>query len=308
MIEQKSVPIEETKLYQQFMNQPENERSFRKILKERKLSETSQDLIIYGLCLSSTSDISDPYVAIGRLQKYINSAGKYGSSPFILCRYGFGDIAQGFARSASIVGTIFLCNHSFNTITKNEELNEFNIACQSPSFRNDPVPFTVRCKNIIKSSFFESNQNETKRIDYLQFFTPNELEYSRKSYISLPNIASQAIQSIIMTDDRMTTISLCVEHNENDKENVLEIALSKIVPNYEEIGVFMVKYSLNLNQSKSFKTSENGIVITSDGTIGINADVDLSVKEAESICGEKLFKDDEIVGQVTEEDLNRINQ
>ena len=53
---------------------------------------------------------------------------------------------------------------------------------------------------------------------------------------------------------------------------------------------------------------ENGIIITSDGTIGINADVDLSVKEAESICGEKLFKDDEIVGQVTEEDLNRINQ
>jgi RAB protein geranylgeranyltransferase component A len=37
MIEQKSMKIEETKLYQQFMNQPEDQRSFRKILKEMAL-------------------------------------------------------------------------------------------------------------------------------------------------------------------------------------------------------------------------------------------------------------------------------
>ncbi|EMD47907.1 Hypothetical protein EHI5A_207710 [Entamoeba histolytica KU27] len=54
--------------------------------------------------------------------------------------------------------------------------------------------------------------------------------------------------------------------------------------------------------------NNNGVLICSDGTIGINSDIDIIVNEAKSLCGEKLFRDDEIVEEVPIEEFQQLEK
>ncbi|EDR22993.1 RAB GDP-dissociation inhibitor, putative [Entamoeba dispar SAW760] len=296
--ERKLIP-EETQLYKGISSFG----SLRKYMNSIKLSQLCQDMVIYGICMSSDNDMDNPLEILTRLQKYANSLGKYGTSPFILCRYGFGDVAQGFSRSSSVVGGVFLCCHPFNEITKKDE--EYHIQCSSPVGRTGMTQFTVRSKNLIKNAFFEKGI-ESRKVNYLQAFTTEELPFERRGYFALPGISQKSIQGIVSRIEDMTTIALSVEYIDGE-EHVLEQALEKIFSEYKEKCVFMIKYSLELRQWKEVQNN-NGVLICSDGTIGINSDVDIIINEAESLCGEKLFRDDEIVEEVPIEEFQELKK
>ncbi|KAL7715770.1 Rab escort protein [Entamoeba marina] len=185
-----------------------------KYLQSIGLTTLCQDIIIYGLCLSSSEDINDATLVLTKLRKYIASTGKYGPTPFIYCRYGFGDVSQAFSRNASISNGIFLCSHTIKEVQFNN--NQWNIHCLSPEGRSEQIPFTIKSSNVIKNTFFE--ESDTGVIsNYLQYFTNVELPFGRRCYIVLP-------------------------------------ALSIIYPEYKTTALTMISYSLKLNQWEEVKT------------------------------------------------------
>ncbi|CAK5272126.1 unnamed protein product [Mycena citricolor] len=70
------------------------------------------DAIAYALayCLTST----DPtLLALHRLRRYLRSAGRYGTNPFLVGHYGSsGEIAQGFCRTAAVSGAVYVLGRS----------------------------------------------------------------------------------------------------------------------------------------------------------------------------------------------------
>ncbi|KAL7711542.1 Rab escort protein [Entamoeba marina] len=265
--------------------------SLRKYLQSIGLTTLCQDIIIYGLCLSSSEDINDATLVLTKLRKYITSTGKYGPTPFIYCRYGFGDVSQAFSRNASISNGIFLCSHTIKEVQFNN--NQWNIHCLSPEGRSEQIPFTIKSSNVIKNTFFEESDTGVVS-NYLQYFTNVELPFGRRCYIVLPGISKNSIHCIISTLDGITQVCLNVLHSDEDNKDVLEKALSIIYPEYKTTALTMISYSLKLNQWEEVKTV-NGATICSDGTIGIHSDIDNVVKEARSFCGQGNFKEEEEV-------------
>lgn len=51
---------------------------------------------------------------IRKIQLYIDSAGRYGSSPFIYPIYGLGGIPEGFSRISAVNGGTFMLNTDIN--------------------------------------------------------------------------------------------------------------------------------------------------------------------------------------------------
>lgn len=282
------------------VNSIKEQGSVRKYLQSISLSKLCQDIIIYGICMSSQDDMEDAAEALKRLQKYAISLGKYGTSPFVYCHYGFSDVAQGFSRSSSIAGGVFLCGHSFNAIRHDDDT--WKIDCTSPEGRSEGVKFTVSAQKLVKNAFYAPEAATFKgvQVDYVQYFTDKELPYERRGYITLPGIASNSVQCLFSRIDNISLVALSVIHVDGEEEalnKALEIICGK---EYKEQALYMVSYSLYLRQWDAVKTVED-VMITSDGTIGINSDIDSVISEAQSVCGDQLFRDDEIVEVVPDE-------
>ncbi|KAK7053847.1 GDP dissociation inhibitor-domain-containing protein [Favolaschia claudopus] len=73
--------------------------------------------IVYALayCLSP----NDPTLpALHRLRRYLRSAGRYGTSPFLVGHYGSaGEIAQGFCRTAAVSGGVYILGKPIKSLS-----------------------------------------------------------------------------------------------------------------------------------------------------------------------------------------------
>ncbi|KAJ7982823.1 GDP dissociation inhibitor-domain-containing protein [Mycena polygramma] len=81
------------------------------------LNDEMTNAIAYALayCLSPT----DPTLpALHRLRRYLRSAGRYGSSPFLVGHYGSsGEIAQGFCRTAAVSGAVYILGREIESVS-----------------------------------------------------------------------------------------------------------------------------------------------------------------------------------------------
>ncbi|KAL6304085.1 GDP dissociation inhibitor-domain-containing protein [Sparassis latifolia] len=68
-----------------------------------------------AFCMSDT----DPTLpALQRVRQYLRSAGRYGSSPFLVGHYGgIGEIAQGFCRTAAVNGATYILGRPISTVS-----------------------------------------------------------------------------------------------------------------------------------------------------------------------------------------------
>jgi RAB protein geranylgeranyltransferase component A len=81
------------------------------------LNEEISRVIAYSLayCVSA-SDTTLP--ALIRIRNYLRSAGRYGTSSFLIGHYGgSGEIAQGFCRTAAVAGGIYILGRQITAIT-----------------------------------------------------------------------------------------------------------------------------------------------------------------------------------------------
>ncbi|KAF9074695.1 GDP dissociation inhibitor-domain-containing protein [Rhodocollybia butyracea] len=86
--------------------------------------------------------------ALHRLQRYLRSAGQYGSSPFLIGHYGSsGEIAQGFCRSAAVAGSVYILGKSITSITRNANLESNPVYTVALS----DFPESLTCNLIISS-------------------------------------------------------------------------------------------------------------------------------------------------------------
>ncbi|KIK59984.1 hypothetical protein GYMLUDRAFT_244766 [Collybiopsis luxurians FD-317 M1] len=85
------------------------------------LNQETAETIAYALSFCTfPSDKTLP--ALHRLRRYLRSAGRYGSSPFLIGHYGSsGEIAQGFCRAAAVSGGVYILGRSISSITRNKE-------------------------------------------------------------------------------------------------------------------------------------------------------------------------------------------
>ncbi|KAJ6465081.1 GDP dissociation inhibitor-domain-containing protein [Mycena vitilis] len=81
------------------------------------LNDEMTNAIVYALayCLSP-ADLTLP--ALHRLRRYLRSAGRYGSSPFLVGHYGSsGEIAQGFCRTAAVSGAVYILGREIESVS-----------------------------------------------------------------------------------------------------------------------------------------------------------------------------------------------
>ncbi|ELP90811.1 RAB GDP-dissociation inhibitor, putative [Entamoeba invadens IP1] len=286
----KDTPIEQTQMFKGLKEAG----SLRKYLETIKLSKVCQDIIVYGICMFAANDETNAEIVVKKIMIYAKSLGKYGGSPFVYCQYGYGDVAQGFSRSSSVASGVFLCGHEVKEVKKNGELWE--AYCSSPDNRFEKIEFTVKGKRLIKNRTFVKEE-KGKSVDYMQVVREKVLPFGRRFYVAIP-LRGKCVQCIVSSIENVTNVALSVE---NDTENLLEDAM-KIVcgDNWKEEALLSFKYTFDLAQWEKVKEVD-GMLVTSDATIGIGSDIDMSVSEAKSVCGEELFREDEIVAEVLDE-------
>lgn len=94
-----------------------------------------------------------------RLRRYLRSAGRYGSSPFLIGHYGcIGEIAQGFCRAAAVHGAVYILGRQIKSIAhtpNGQGAQEIDNPSESTSFKYhveiDEVPDTLECNLLISS-------------------------------------------------------------------------------------------------------------------------------------------------------------
>lgn len=75
----------------------ENEnKTFKNVLKDKKLTPNLIHYILYAIAMAD--DETPCLEGIERTERFLNSLGRFGKTPFLFSMYGSGEIAQGFCR------------------------------------------------------------------------------------------------------------------------------------------------------------------------------------------------------------------
>ncbi len=71
------------------------------------------------LSIHFTKSAAEPTISVlPRIQRYLRSMGRYGSSPFLVAQYGgVGEISQGFCRAAAVNGAVYILGREITSIT-----------------------------------------------------------------------------------------------------------------------------------------------------------------------------------------------
>ncbi|KAF4619215.1 hypothetical protein D9613_005473 [Agrocybe pediades] len=89
-------------------------------------------VIAFSLAFCMSAD-EPALLTLQRLQTYLRSSGRYGSSPFLIGHYGgIGDIAQGFCRASAVSGGVYILARKVVSMKRNP------IATQSATQEDDP--------------------------------------------------------------------------------------------------------------------------------------------------------------------------
>ncbi|KAF8529845.1 GDP dissociation inhibitor-domain-containing protein [Gautieria morchelliformis] len=92
----------------------QRDRPFGDFLRDKfGLGVEAREAILYALAYCASA--SEPTLsALKRLRRFLRSAGRYGSSPFLLGHYGgLGELAQGFCRTCAVNGGVYILGRKF---------------------------------------------------------------------------------------------------------------------------------------------------------------------------------------------------
>jgi RAB protein geranylgeranyltransferase component A len=164
-------------LYQtDYRNKP-----FKQFLKDFKISEHLQSIIVHAMCLSAADDEQDHICtdeSLTKLFSHINSLGRYGTTAFLYPLYGCGELSQGFCRMCAVWGGTCILRRRVNHLTLNFNNSFFESAitsvednegrifeCDAFVCGSEQWPFLPRVSSLIISRFgiFDSNILPTNR-------------------------------------------------------------------------------------------------------------------------------------------------
>ncbi|KAF5349353.1 hypothetical protein D9758_011782 [Tetrapyrgos nigripes] len=157
------------------------------------LNDEIASTISYALsyCLSP-ADTTLP--ALQRLRRYLRSAGRYGSSPFLVGHYGSsGEIAQGFCRAAAVSGGVYILGQSISSIIP------------SPPSDTTPNPrnYTIRLKDFpdpLTCDIIISSQQ----------YVPSELASHTKHVGTSVSSEAESVETTTVTSTNYTSIARCI--------------------------------------------------------------------------------------------------
>jgi RAB protein geranylgeranyltransferase component A len=89
-----------------------------------------------------------------RLRRYLRSAGRYGSSSFLIGHYGgSGEIAQGFCRSSAVFGGIYILGRKISSVTQPVDISDAEANFPLPKYVIElhDFPDRLTCNLIIAS-------------------------------------------------------------------------------------------------------------------------------------------------------------
>jgi Rab GDP dissociation inhibitor len=97
-----------------------NNMKFHELVSKFKLEDNTMDFIGHAVALYTNDDFLQQvsYPTIERIQLYMDSVGRFGSTPFIYPVYGLGGIPEGFSRKAAVGGGTFMLNQDITKIEK----------------------------------------------------------------------------------------------------------------------------------------------------------------------------------------------
>lgn len=102
--------------------------TFSELVAKFKLEDNTMDFIGHAVALYTNDDFLQQKClpTIEKMQLYMDSVGRFGSTPFIYPVYGLGGIPEGFSRKAAVGGGTFMLNQD---ISKMEIGPEGNVCC-----------------------------------------------------------------------------------------------------------------------------------------------------------------------------------
>lgn len=103
--------------------------TFRAFIEEYGLDEKTIDFLGHAVALYTTEEFMDlpAYEVISKMQLYLESAGRFGDSPFIYPVYGLAGIPESFARKCAVFGGTFMLNVDITGIEYDNDLGKSKI-------------------------------------------------------------------------------------------------------------------------------------------------------------------------------------
>lgn len=134
----------------------EENTTFNEYMNAQGLTERLKNFILYIVCLCSTkteANLISKKEGMLRVQKYQESSGVYGSTPFLYPLYGISEINQGYSRLGAVNGSIFILNRSIDSIVVDNDSGVIlGIVCNAGQF--------LQTNSLVLSPRYFSNSNE----------------------------------------------------------------------------------------------------------------------------------------------------
>ncbi|KDR83521.1 hypothetical protein GALMADRAFT_110089 [Galerina marginata CBS 339.88] len=207
------------------------------------LSQEISSTIAYSLAFCMAA--SEPTLpSLQRLQSYLRSSGRYGSSPFLIGHYGgIGDIAQGFCRAAAVSGGVYILNRNVTGVSRTKPTSTTpNTAIDTSSKSKDKLkkysvdledfPDTLSCDLIISSSSYvpPSLQNDVR------ILSANSVDKFKSSVTSIARCIAIIDQALTLRSREQTDSSEHQTEREPDvprtpaKDNAVDAAILVFPP------------------------------------------------------------------------------
>jgi Rab GDP dissociation inhibitor len=214
---------------------------FADLVAKFKLEDNTMDFIGHAVALYTNDDflqqVSLP--TIEKMQLYMDSVGRFGSTPFIYPIYGLGGIPEGFSRKAAVGGGTFMLNQDITKIEMgpdgkvaavydNEKKAEAGLLIASPYYllknglggKVKEIGKAIRCICLL-----DHPVPHTKKANSLQIIIPQR-QTGRKSDIYIMTVSSE--HAVCKEGYYLAIISATQETSKPEAE--LQVAMDIIGP------------------------------------------------------------------------------
>lgn len=178
---------------------------FEDLVAKFKLEDNTMDFIGHAVALYTNDDFlkDKSWVTVERMQLYMESVGRFGSTPFIYPIYGLGGIPEGFSRKAAVGGGTFMLNQDITgiefeggkvkTVADGDKKAETTLVIASPYYliktglqaKVKEIGKAIRCICILANPI-----PHTKKASSLQIIIPQR-QTGRKSDIYVMVVSSE---------------------------------------------------------------------------------------------------------------------
>lgn len=180
--------------------------NFNELVAKFKLEDNTMDFIGHAVALYTNDDflLERCIPTIEKIQLYMDSVGRFGSTPFIYPVYGLGGIPEGFSRKAAVGGGTFMLNQD---ITKMEIGADGNVSSVFDGEKKAETPLVIASPYYLINSGLKDKVREvgkaircicimdhpvphTKKSNSLQIIIPQR-QTGRKSDIYVMVVSSE---------------------------------------------------------------------------------------------------------------------